>query len=642
MDHLNQIPGIGQQDEPMLEAWSALAALARETKKVRLSTLVTGVTYRNPALLAKTATTLDVISGGRAVFGIGAAWFEAEHDAFGFDFPPIKERMDRLDEALAIAKAMFTQDRPTFEGRHYQVTNILNIPKPIQAGGPPILIGGGGEQRTLKIAAKYADMTHWFPLGREALRHKKDVLARHCEAIGRDPGTIELTMATPVVVTRNDAERDALLARIPEDRRPHVIAGGIEACADGLQPVHRRRVHGVHLQQPAVPDARADRARRRAPQAPRRPRACVRPFRFLAEPGDVADGKALIEAAHRAESIGYDVMVYPDHVVLPFGLVPLLTTVAAVTERLRVSAFVVNNDLRHPALVAQDMASIDVISGGRVEVAIGGGWNVPEYEALGIPFEPIGRRIDRLTEAVAVIKGCFAEGPFSFAGEHYTITNHEGLPKPVQKPRPPLFIGGGGKRLLTLAGREADIVGVAPRTLASASSQGGRAFRSSVDHGGRDGGEARLDPRGGGRPLRRPRDQHLPVRDVADPHGPRAEGRRRRAGRDPQPDRDRDLAGRVPRVAARVHRVRGRAGGEAPGAARAARHQLDHGRRPRHARPGRRAAGGNVGCRARHACLQDVADVPDRRSATMLGLAGRSDAIAARRAGRPTRYRPRP
>jgi F420-dependent oxidoreductase-like protein len=236
MDHLNQIPGIGQQDEPMLEAWSALAALARETKTVRLSTLVTGVTYRNPAMLAKTATTLDVISGGRAVFGIGAAWFEAEHDAFGIDFPPIKERMDRLDEALAIAKAMFTQDRPTFEGRHYQVTNILNIPKPIQAGGPPILIGGGGEQRTLKIAAKYADMTHWFPLGRETLRHKSDVLARHCEAIGRDPGSIERTLQAPVVVTRDAAERDALLARIPEDRRPHVIAGGPEQCADGLRP----------------------------------------------------------------------------------------------------------------------------------------------------------------------------------------------------------------------------------------------------------------------------------------------------------------------------------------------------------------------------------------------------------------------
>ena len=116
----------------------------------------------------------------------------------------------------------------------------------------------------------------------------------------------------------------------------------------------------------------------------------MRPFRFLAEPGDVADGKALVEAARRAESIGYDVMVYPDHVVLPFGLVPLLTTVAAATERLRVAAFVINNDMRHPALVAQDMASLDVLSGGRVEVAIGAGWNRPEYEALGIPFDPTG------------------------------------------------------------------------------------------------------------------------------------------------------------------------------------------------------------------------------------------------------------
>jgi len=236
MDHLNQIPGIGQQDEPMLEAWSVLAALARETRKVRLSTLVTGVTYRNPALLAKTVTTLDVISGGRAIFGLGAAWFEAEHVSFGFEFPAIGERMDRLDEALTIAKAMFTQAQPTFDGRYYHVKDVLNVPRTIQPGGPKILVGGGGEQRTLKIAAKHADMTHWFPLGRGALQHKKDVLARHCEAIGRDPATVELTMATPVVLTRSDAERDALLAKIPEDRRPHVIAGGVQACADGLQP----------------------------------------------------------------------------------------------------------------------------------------------------------------------------------------------------------------------------------------------------------------------------------------------------------------------------------------------------------------------------------------------------------------------
>ena len=236
MDHLNQIPGIGQQDEPMLEGWSTLAALARETKTVRLGTLVTGVTYRNPALLAKTATTLDVISNGRAIFGIGAAWFEAEHDSFGYPFPPIKERMDRLDEALAIAKGMFEHERSSFRGHHYQVTDILNVPRPVQPGGPKILVGGGGEQRTLKIAAKYADMTHWFPLGRSTLQHKKDVLAKHCEAIGRDPGTIELTMATPVAVTRNDAERAALLAKVPEERRPYVIAGGIQECADGLQP----------------------------------------------------------------------------------------------------------------------------------------------------------------------------------------------------------------------------------------------------------------------------------------------------------------------------------------------------------------------------------------------------------------------
>ncbi len=117
MDHLNQIPGFGPQTEPMLEGWSTLAALARETKTARLGTLVSGVTYRNPALMAKMATTLDVLSGGRAVFGLGAAWFEAEHLALGFDFPPIGERMDRLDEALTIVKAMFTEERPTFHGR---------------------------------------------------------------------------------------------------------------------------------------------------------------------------------------------------------------------------------------------------------------------------------------------------------------------------------------------------------------------------------------------------------------------------------------------------------------------------------------------------------------------------------------------
>ena len=191
----------------------------------------------------------------------------------------------------------------------------------------------------------------------------------------------------------------------------------------------------------------------------------MRPFRFLADPGDVSDGPSLVETARTAESIGYSVLVYPDHVVIPFGFAPLLATVAAVTERLRVAPFVANNDLRHPALLAQDLATLDVLSGGRVEVAIGAGWNRPEYVALGLPFDPVGVRVSRLTEAVAVLKGCFGPGPFSYAGEHYTITEHDGLPKPVQAPHPPLFIGGGGRRVLTLAGREADIVGLAPRTL---------------------------------------------------------------------------------------------------------------------------------------------------------------------------------
>jgi F420-dependent oxidoreductase-like protein len=236
MDHLNQIPGIAPQDEPMLEAWSVLAALARETERVQLGTLVTGVTYRNPALLAKTATTLDVISGGRAVFGLGAAWFEAEHVGFGFDFPPIRERMDRLDEALTIVRGMFEHERSTFEGRHYRTRDVLNVPRPVQAGGPKILIGGGGEQRTLRIAARHADLTHWFPLGFDVLRRKTEVLAAYCEAIGRDPAAIERTMAAPVLVATDAVAAERMRALLPEERRAHVVAGTPERAAEGLRP----------------------------------------------------------------------------------------------------------------------------------------------------------------------------------------------------------------------------------------------------------------------------------------------------------------------------------------------------------------------------------------------------------------------
>ena len=236
MDHLYQIQGVGPVTDPMLEAWSTLAALARETSRVRLGTLVTGVTYRNPALLAKQVTTLDVLSGGRAILGLGAAWNEEEHIGYGFDFPPIRERMDRLDEALTVIRRMFVEDRPSFQGQHYRIEQALNVPRPIQPGGPRVLVGGGGEQRTLRIAARHADLTHWFPLGLETLQRKNELLERYCEEIGRDPSTIERTMASPVVVTLDAAEGAAIVERMPPERRAHVTVGTPEQTADALRP----------------------------------------------------------------------------------------------------------------------------------------------------------------------------------------------------------------------------------------------------------------------------------------------------------------------------------------------------------------------------------------------------------------------
>lgn len=236
MDHLFQIGGVGAEDNAMLEAYTTLGAIARETSKVKLGTLVTGVTYRNPAFLAKTVTTLDVISGGRAILGLGAAWNEDEHVAFGYTFPPVKERMDRLDDALAIAKGMFKGERFSYEGPYSHVDNIIESPRPLQPGGPKIMVGGGGEQRTLRIAAKYADMTHWFPMGMDALNHKTELLKGYCEEIGRDPAEIERTMGAPVAVVGSDAERDAFLERIPVERRAAMTAGSPQQCADGLKP----------------------------------------------------------------------------------------------------------------------------------------------------------------------------------------------------------------------------------------------------------------------------------------------------------------------------------------------------------------------------------------------------------------------
>jgi F420-dependent oxidoreductase-like protein len=236
MDHFYQIRGMGPETEPMLEAYTLLGALAARTTKVRLGTLVTGVTYRNPAMLAKEITTLDVISGGRAMLGIGAAWNEDEHIGLGFAFPPIKERMDRLDEALSIAKLMFTEDRPSFQGRHYTIERALNSPRPLQAGGPPIMVGGSGEQRTLRIAARFADMTHWFPMPMEQLAHKNELLVRYCEEIDRDPTTIERTMSAPFLLAATEAEAEAMLERIPPERRAVMRALTPAQAAEALRP----------------------------------------------------------------------------------------------------------------------------------------------------------------------------------------------------------------------------------------------------------------------------------------------------------------------------------------------------------------------------------------------------------------------
>ena len=254
MDHLYQIKGVGPETDPMLEAWTTLGGLAARTKKVRLGTLVTGVTYRNPAMLAKMVTTLDVMSGGRAILGLGAAWNEDEHRGYGFEFPPVKERMDRLDEALTICRAMFSEERPSFEGRYYRIERALNSPRPIQDGGPRILVGGGGEQRTLKIAAKHADMTHWFPLGFDVLKHKTEVLERHCADEGRDPSTIERTMATPVLVAANKAEGDAIIQRLPPERRAHVVVGTPAQAAEGLRPYLDAGFTGFTFNNPVLPN----------------------------------------------------------------------------------------------------------------------------------------------------------------------------------------------------------------------------------------------------------------------------------------------------------------------------------------------------------------------------------------------------
>jgi F420-dependent oxidoreductase-like protein len=251
MDHFYQIGVIGKEEEPMLEGYTTLAALARETSRVKLATQVTGVTYRNPALVAKMVTTLDVISKGRAICGMGAAWNESEHIGYGFEFPPIRERMDRLDEALTIIKLMFTEERPSFEGKHYRIDRALNHPRPVQPGGPKILVGGGGEQRTLRLVARHADISHWFGTLVD-IKRKREILDRYCEEEGRDPATITKTMGSPVVLVENEGQAKAVMERMPPDRRAMFQPATPEQAAEILQDFIAVGIQGFAFNNPTL------------------------------------------------------------------------------------------------------------------------------------------------------------------------------------------------------------------------------------------------------------------------------------------------------------------------------------------------------------------------------------------------------
>ena len=195
MDHFFQIASLGAPEQEMLEAYTTLGCLAGGAHRVKLGAMVTGVTYRHPGLLVKAVTTLDVLSGGRAYFGVGAAWFDREHRAFGVPFPPVKERFERLEETLQIARQMWGDESAPFDGKHYQLAETLNSPQVVSRPHPPILIGGGGERRTLKLVARYGDACNLFGgRDRALLQHKLDVLKQHCADEGRNYDDIEKTV----------------------------------------------------------------------------------------------------------------------------------------------------------------------------------------------------------------------------------------------------------------------------------------------------------------------------------------------------------------------------------------------------------------------------------------------------------------
>jgi F420-dependent oxidoreductase-like protein len=215
MDHFYQLPGIGAPEEPMFECYTMLSALAQHTERVRLSALVTGNTYRNPALLAKAVTTLDHVSGGRATLGIGCGWFEKEHVDLGFEFGTFGDRFEKLEEALQIIIPMLRSERVTFSGKHYRVQDAINSPAPISK--IPVMIGGQGEKKTLRMVAQYADESNLVG-DNAAIPRKLEVLAEHCERLGRDRAEITVTKLQMIAVAPTQEELDADFAAIAETK----------------------------------------------------------------------------------------------------------------------------------------------------------------------------------------------------------------------------------------------------------------------------------------------------------------------------------------------------------------------------------------------------------------------------------------
>jgi F420-dependent oxidoreductase-like protein len=232
MDHFYQLPGIGTPDQAMLESYTTLGALAPVTSTIQLSTLVTGNTYRNPAHLAKTVTTLDVVSKGRAILGIGAGWFEREHHDFGYEFGTFSDRFERLEEALTIIAPMLKGEEASLEGKWYTARGAMNNPR--LRPSIPIMLGGQGEKKTFRLAARFADHLNII-CDVDDLPRKVAVLRERCAEIGRDPATLPTSYLVMGLVGENEQEAKELAGLVPEDRRSRAFVGTVEQVAEQLQ-----------------------------------------------------------------------------------------------------------------------------------------------------------------------------------------------------------------------------------------------------------------------------------------------------------------------------------------------------------------------------------------------------------------------